>query len=258
MKTIRTAVIAGVTAVGLSFGASAPVSAAGTEAHAPSLRWPFSGLFGTFDRGALRRGFQVYKSVCAGCHGLRLVAYRNLMDIGFTEDEVKAIAAEAEFTDGPNDSGEMFERPGKPSDRFKSPFPNEQAARASNNGALPPDLSLIVKARLGGPDYLHGILTGYKEPPAGFVVPEGMHYNEYFAGKNIAMPPPLSEGAVEYADGTKATVEQLSQDLVTFLAWTSEPELEVRKRLGVKVILFLLLLTGLFYVVKRRIWANVH
>lgn len=258
MNTIRTAFIAGVTAVGLSFGVPASASASGAEAHAPELHWSFSGLFGTFDRGALRRGFQVYKNVCAGCHGLRLVAYRNLMDIGFTEAEVKAIAAEATFMDGPNDSGEMFERPGKPSDRFKSPFANEQAARASNNGALPPDLSLIIKARVGGPDYVHGILTGYKEAPAGFVVPEGMHYNEYFAGHNIAMPPPLSEGAVEYADGTKATLDQLAQDVVTFLSWTSEPELEVRKRTGVKVILFLLLLTGLFYVVKRRIWADVH
>lgn len=258
MNMFRIAAVAGILAAGVSLAVSAPARAAGEAPHAPELHWSFSGLFGTFDRGALRRGFTVYKNVCAGCHGLRLVAYRNLQDIGFSEDEVKAIAAEYEFTDGPNDDGEMYDRPGKPSDRFKSPFANEQAARASNGGALPPDLSLIVKARLGGADYVHGILTGYKEPPAGVQVPNGMYYNEYFPGHMIAMPPPLSEGVVEYADGTKATLEQLSQDVTTFLAWASEPELETRKRTGVKAILFLLLLTGLLYVVKRRIWADVH
>ena len=258
MRRIGTALAAGVTAAVLSLGAGAPAHAAGDAAHAPEQHWSFSGLFGTFDRGALRRGFTVYQNVCAGCHGLRLVAYRNLMDIGFTEDEVKAIAERVEVEDGPNDDGEMFMRPGKPSDRFKSPFPNENAARASNNGAVPPDLSLIVKARLGGADYIHGVLTGYKEPPAGVSVPEGMHYNEYFPGHNIAMPPPLSEGVVEYADGTNATVDQMSKDVTTFLAWTAEPEMEERKRMGVKVILFLLILTGLLYVVKRRLWADVH
>ncbi len=258
MKMFRTALIAAAAAAGLSIGVNSPAFSAGTAAHAPAHHWSFSGLFGTFDRAALKRGFQVYKSVCAGCHGLRLVAYRNLMDIGFTEDEVKAVAGEYQFMDGPNDAGEMFERPGKPSDRFKSPFANDEAARASNNGALPPDLSLIVKARLGGADYLHALLTGYREPPAGVQVPEGMHYNEYFPGHNIAMPAPLAEDGVEYADGTKATVEQMSQDVTTFLAWASEPELEERKRIGVKTILFLLLLTGFLYVLKRRIWADVH
>jgi ubiquinol-cytochrome c reductase cytochrome c1 subunit len=257
MKMIRTALVAAVAAAGLTFAAQSPAVAAGNAAHAPEHHWSFSGLFGTFDRAALKRGFQVYKAVCAGCHGLRLVAYRNLMDIGFTEDEVKKIAAEYQFMDGPNESGEMFERPGLPSDRFKSPFANDEAARASNNGALPPDLSLIVKARLGGADYIHAVLTGYKEPPAGMDM-QGMQYNEYFPGQKIAMPAPLAEGGVEYADGTKATVEQMSQDVVTFLAWAAEPELEERKRIGVKAILFLILLTGMFYVVKRRIWADVH
>ncbi len=242
----------------LSLVASGPATAAGPGVEIPHQHWSHGGLFGTYDRSALRRGFTVYKNVCAGCHGLRLVAYRNLMDIGFSENEVKAIAAEVEVQDGPNDEGEMFDRPGLPSDRFKSPFPNENAARASNNGAYPPDLSLIVKARPGGVDYLYAILTGYKEAPAGTTVPDGMHYNAYFPGHMIAMPAPLSADGVEYADKTKATVEQQARDISVFLAWAAEPELDERKRMGIKVILFLLLLTGLFYVVKRRIWADVR
>ena len=258
MRMFRTVLLAGAASLGLSLAATAPATAAGDAAHAPEQHWSHSGLFGTFDRGALRRGFQVYKNVCAGCHGLRLVAYRNLMDIGFSEDEVKAIAAEVEVQDGPNDDGEMFDRPGKPSDRFKSPFANDNAARASNNGALPPDLSLIVKARLGGADYIYGVMTGYKEAPADVKVPEGMQYNEFFPGRLIAMPSPLQEDGIEFADGTKASIDQQAKDVTTFLAWAAEPELEVRKRMGVKTILFLLLLTGLFYVLKRRIWADVR
>lgn len=246
-------------ALALSVSLSATVAnAAGDVPHAPEQHWSFSGLFGTFDRAALRRGFEVYKGACAACHGLRLVAYRNLMDIGFTENEVKAIAGEVEVPAEPNDEGEIEDRPGLPSDRFKSPFANDNAARAANNGALPPDLSLIVKARPGGANYIHGVLIGYKEPPAGKKVPEGMNYNAYFAGNLIAMPPPLSDEGVEYADKTKATVAQQAKDVVTFLSWASEPELEERKRMGIKVILFLLVLTGLLYVVKRRIWADVH
>jgi ubiquinol-cytochrome c reductase cytochrome c1 subunit len=258
MRIVGKTLLAGLAAAALTFGIAGSASASGAAAHGPSQHWSHGGLFGTFDRAALRRGFQVYKNVCAGCHGLRLVAYRNLMDIGFSENEVKAIAAEVEVRDGPNDDGEMFDRPGQPSDRFKSPFANDNAARASNNGALPPDLSLIVKARLGGADYIYGVLTGYKEAPAGTTVPDGMHYNESFPGHMIAMPAPLSEDGVEYADKTKATVDQQAKDVTTFLAWTAEPELEARKRMGVKTILFLLLLTGLLYVVKRRIWADVH
>ena len=250
MKTV------GIVLVAIGLCASSPARAAGDAA--PAQHWSFSGLFGAFDRGALRRGFTVYKDVCAACHGLRLLSYRNLTDIGFTEDEVKAIAAEVEVQDGPDDEGEMFDRPGKPSDRFKSPFPNDNAARAANNGALPPDLSLIVKARLGGADYLSALLTGYAEPPPGVQLPEGMSYNAYFSGKQIAMPPPLSDDGVEYADGTSATVAQQARDVTTFLAWAAEPELEERKRMGVKAVLFLLLLTGLLYVAKRRIWAGLH
>ena len=224
----------------------------------PSRNWSFTGLLGTFDHGALQRGFQVYNEVCAGCHSLRLVAYRNLIDIGFTEDQVKKIAAEMEVQDGPNDEGEMFDRPARASDRFVKPFPNENAARAANNGAFPPDLSLIVKARKDGANYLHALMTGYKDPPADKPLPEGMAYNLYFPGSQIAMPAPLSEDGVEYTDKTKATVAQMASDVTTFLAWAAEPELEARKRLGAKVILFLLVLTGLLYAVKRKIWADVH
>lgn len=253
MKIIKTLIVAGIFAFVTSSS-----QAAGDSKHAPEHQWKHSGLFGTFDREALRRGFKVYNEVCSGCHSLRLVAYRNLRDIGFSEAEVKKIAAEREFPTEPNADGEIESRSGLPSDRFKSPFPNDNAARASNNGALPPDLSLIVKARIGGADYIHALLTGYKDAPASVKVPEGMNYNEYFAGKLIAMAAPLQEDGVEYTDGTKATVKQQAEDVVTFLAWTAEPELEERKRMGVKVVLFLLLLTGLLYVVKRRIWSKVH
>lgn len=224
----------------------------------PEHHWSFNNLFGTYERDAQQRGFLVYKNVCASCHGLRLVAYRNLMDIGLSEDEVKAIAAEYSVVDGPDENGDMFDRPALPSDRFVSPFPNDNAARASNSGALPPDLSLIVKARLGGPDYLYGILTGYHEPPAGVEVREGLYYNAAFPGHEIAMPPPLFEDAVEYPDGTPATIEQMAEDVTQFLAWAAEPNLETRHRTGVKVLLFLIVLTALAYAVKRKVWADVH
>ena len=254
MNAIRTLLAAACMAL-----LATPVVAAGGGKEAPAHQWAHSGLFGTFDRAALRRGARVYMEVCSACHGLRLVAYRNLMEIGFSENEVKKIAAEKEVPAEPNDDGEVELRPALPADKFVSPFNNENAARAANGGAYPPDLSLIVKARPGGADYLHALLTGYKdEAPAGVTVPEGMNYNEYFAGNMIAMAAPLSEEAVEYADGTKATVEQMSEDVSVFLSWAAEPELEERKRMGIKVILFLLILTGLLYVVKRRIWADVH
>ena len=174
-----------------------------------------------------------------------------------TEDQVKKIAAAKEVTDGPNDEGEMFQRPARPSDKFVKPFPNEQAARAANNGAYPPDLSLIVKARVGGADYLHALLTGYKEPPADVKMSEGMYYNVYFPGNQIAMAPPLAEGVVEYADKTKATVSQMAHDLTTFLAWAAEPETEDRKRIGIKAILFLIVLTGMLYAIKRKVWSDL-
>lgn len=244
-------------AAGITFGGQA--FAAGDAPTPPAQDWSFNGLFGTYDKASLQRGYQVYKEVCASCHSMRLVSFRHLEALGYTEDEVKAFASEYEVTDGPDDDGEMFERPARPSDRFPSPFANDNAARASNGGALPPDLSLIAKARVGGPDYLHGLLTGYKEAPAGVTVAEGMYYNEYFPGHQIAMAPPLSDELVTYADGQPApTLDQLSRDVSHFLNWAAEPELEQRKQTGWKVIIFLIVFTLLAYVTKRRIWADVH
>ena len=237
--------------------ASQPVRAQ-EEEKLPSPGWSFEGPFGTFDPAARQRGFQVYKEVCSACHSMSLMHYRNLEDIGFSEAQVKAIAASVQVQDGPNDSGEMFERPGRPYDTFKPPFANDQAARAANNGALPPDLSLIIKAREGGPDYVYGILTGFGDAPAGMKMMDGMNYNKYFPGHQIAMPPPLTDDRVTYADGTKATIAQEAHDVVTFLSWAAEPKMEMRKRVGTKVLIFLLVLTGILYAAKRRIWAAVH
>lgn len=235
-----------------------PAAHAAETVAPPAEHWSFDGIFGTYDRAALRRGFQVYKEICSACHSMNLLHYRNLEAIGFSEDEVKKIAASVQVTDGPNDQGDMYERPGRPSDPFKAPFPNDQAARAANNGALPPDLSLIVKARKGGADYVHGILTGFGEPPADMKMADGMNYNKYFPGHQIAMPPPLNDDAVTYADGTKATVDQMALDVSNFLAWAAEPNLEERHFTGVKAVLFLIVLTALLYGVKRKIWAAVH
>jgi ubiquinol-cytochrome c reductase cytochrome c1 subunit len=224
----------------------------------PHQHWSFEGVFGTYDRAALQRGLQVYKEVCSACHALKHLYYRDLTELGYTEDQVKGFAAQFQVTDGPNDQGQMFERPARPSDRFVPPFPNDQAARAANNGALPPDLSLITKAREGGPDYADAILTGFKDPPPGFKLNPNMYYDEYFPGHQIAMPPPLSDNQVNYADGTKATVAQEAHDVVSFLSWAAEPTLEQRHRMGFKVILFLLIAAGVFYAAKRKIWASVH
>jgi ubiquinol-cytochrome c reductase cytochrome c1 subunit len=225
----------------------------------PHQQWSFEGVLGTYDEAALQRGLQVYQAVCAACHPLKHLAYRDLAELGYSEEQIKGIAAQAQVTDGPNDQGQMFQRPGKPSDMFVSPFPNDQAARAAENGALPPDLSLIVKAREGGPDYVYAILTGFKDAPAGFKMQSGMNYDEYFPGHQIAMPPPLtSDGQVPYTDGTKATVPQMAHDITTFLAWASEPNLNERHRMGAKVILFLIVAAGIFYATKRRIWAKIH
>ncbi|NKB60124.1 MAG: cytochrome c1 [Alphaproteobacteria bacterium] len=244
-------------AVIVSLGVAGPALAAG-GVEIPKRDWSFQGLFGTYDRAAMQRGLQIYQESCAGCHSIRLIYYRNLADLGYTAEQIKAFAAENEVEDGPNDEGEMYMRPAVASDRFIKPFPNDNAARAGNNGALPPDLSLMVEARVGGPNYLYAVLTGYGEPPAGTEVMDGMSYNKYFPGHQIAMPPPLSEDGVEFADGTKATVEQQAKDITTFLAWASEPNMEARKSMGLKVMLFLLVFTGLLIAVKRRIWADVH
>ncbi len=246
-----------VTAVALVAFAAVPAMA--SDAPKPAKQeWSFNGPFGAFDRAALQRGFQVYKEVCSACHAMHQLYYRNLAALGYNEAEIKALAASVEVTDGPNDNGEMFTRQGRPYDRFKAPFPNANAARAANNGAYPPDLSVIVKARPHGADYIYALMTGYKAPPADMKITEGMAYNAAFGGGQIAMAGPLSEGSVEYKDGTKPTVPQLAKDVTTFLAWASEPEMEERKRMGFKVMLFLLILSGVLYAAMRRIWKDVH
>ncbi len=232
--------------------------AAGSDAKPPKeIAWPFDGITGQVDRQSAQRGYQVYKEVCASCHGLKRIAYRNLMQIGFSEDEVKQLASEAFVIDGPNDEGEMFERPGIAADRFVAPFPNQQAARAANNGAYPVDLSLIVKARPNGANYVYSLLTGYQDPPAGEPERDGMYYNPYFPGEWLAMAPPMMDDQVEYQDGTTATLHQMSYDLVNFLQWAAEPEMEERKAMGIKVLIYLVILTIFFYAAKKRIWARL-
>jgi ubiquinol-cytochrome c reductase cytochrome c1 subunit len=231
----------------------------GLPPHSPAGGWPQQGPTGTYDRAALQRGFQVYKQVCSACHSMKLLAYRDLSQLGFSPAEVKAIAAGYQVTDGPNDQGEMFQRPGRPSDHFVSPFANDQAARAAEGGALPPDLSLIIKARKGHEDYVYSILTGFGQtPPANEKIANGMNYNPYFPGHQIAMPPPLAENSVSYADGTPATVEQEAKDVAQFLAWASEPNLEERHQTGLKVVLFLIAFAAVMYGVKRKVWSKLH
>lgn len=285
MKTILTglATLSLGVMLGLSgaFAEEAAHSAA-EPTHFPIMKptqekWSFAGPFGTYDKGQLQRGLKVYKEVCASCHSMNLVAFRSLTELGYTEDQVKAFAADYDVQDGPNDSGEMFTRKGIPTDYFPSPFPNEAAAAASNNGAAPPDFSLIAKARAvergfptfifdlftqyaeAGPDYIHALLTGYDHtPPEGMQVPEGTHYNPYFiAGKSLAMPKPINDGQVTYDDGAPQTVDQYSRDVSAFLMWAAEPHLEARKQTGFRVMVFLVLFAGLVYLVKRRVWANI-
>jgi len=237
-----------------------PVAYASGSEHdtvPPHQDWPFDGYRGTFDKGALQRGFQVYKQVCSACHSMKRIAFRNLAALGYNEEEIKALASEYTVIDGPNDEGEMFERPARPSDHFPSPYPNEQAARYVNNGALPPDLSLIVKAREYGADYVYGILTGYEEPPHDVKLLAGQHWNKYMPGHKIAMPLPLSDDMVSYGDGTPTTLEQYAKDVAQFLTWAAEPEMEDRKRIGVKVLLYLFAFAGIMYAVKKKIWSNV-
>ncbi len=252
----------------LAFGASASAQNVETPAL-PKQKWSFEGPFGTFDRAAAQRGFQIFSEVCSQCHSMNLLHFRDLGPggpgggLGYTEDQVKAIAATPfingkQVTDGPNDQGQMFQRPGRPSDKFVSPFDNPEQG-AATYGATPPDLSVMIKARTDGPDYVYDLLTGYKDPPPGFKMSApNMQYNEYFPGHQIAMPPPLTPDRVTYADGTKATVEQEARDVVTFLAWAAEPTAEVRKRTGVKVIIFLAVMVFALYGAKRKIWAELH
>lgn len=223
----------------------------------PKQKWNFSSITGTFPRDSLQRGFQVFKEVCSTCHSLKRVAYRNLKALGYNDDQVKFIASQYQVTDGPNQEGQMFQRTALASDHFVGPYPNDNAARAANNGALPPDLSLIIKARPGGADYVYALLTGYTTPPKGMVMGNNQYYNQFFPHHMISMAPPLKEGLVNYNDGTKATVQQMAHDVTTFLAWASEPEMEDRKQLGVQVMLYLFVMTIVFYFTKRRIWKNV-
>lgn len=237
--------------------------------------WSFAGPFGKYDRGQLQRGLKVYTEVCAACHSMNLVAFRTLEDLGYSEAQVKAFAANYEVQDGPNADGEMFTRKAVASDYFPSPFPNHEAAAAANNGAAPPDFSLIAKARgitrgfpqfvidiftqyqEGGPDYIYSLLTGYQDPPEGVDVAEGTHYNPYFANSaTLAMASPLSDDQVTYDDGSPQTVDQYSHDVSAFLMWAAEPHLEARKRMGFMVMVFLAIFTGLIYLTKKSVYAN--
>jgi len=222
--------------------------------------WSFKGLFGKFDRGSLQRGYQVYTEVCAACHSMKYLSYRNLAEKGgpeFSEAEVKAIAASFEVKDGPNSDGDMFTRPGKLSDKFVKPYDNVKAAEAANGGAYPPDMSVLVKARGGGVDYIYSLLQGYEEPPSGVTLDDGVHYNKYMYGNKIKMAAPLSDDLIEYGDGTKASVEQMSKDVTTFLMWAAEPHLEARHQMGFKAIVYLIILTTLVYFSMKKIWSRV-
>ena len=224
------------------------------------VKWTFKGLTGKFDRPSLQRGFQVYKEVCSSCHSMQYLSYRNLGEPGgpeFSEAEVKAIAASVEIQDGPDSQGDMFFRPGRPSDKFKSPYPNVNASIAANGGAYPPDMSVLVKARPGGANYIYSVLVGYEEPPSGMVLDDGVYYNKYMIGNKIKMSAPLSDGIIDYTDGTEATADQMAKDVTTFLAWAAEPELEERHRTGIKVIIYLVILTVLVYLSMKKIWLRI-
>jgi ubiquinol-cytochrome c reductase cytochrome b/c1 subunit len=265
-------------ALAASLGALSTMASA-QEADAPPLqRWSFAAPFGTYDTAQLQRGFKVYREVCSNCHSIKLLSFRNLAEPGgpdFTEAQAAAIAAGFQVTDGPNDEGQMFQRPGRISDSFPPPFANDQAARAALGGKLPPDMSVLAKARSyergfpwfivdaftmyqeDGPDYIHAILNGYTDAPSGFVLPPGGQYNKYFPGHAIGMPKPLSDGQVEYTDGTPATVDQYGKDVAAFLMWAAEPTLDARHRLGFQVMIFLLVFAGLLYFTKKRVWHAV-
>jgi ubiquinol-cytochrome c reductase cytochrome b/c1 subunit len=282
--TLQRAFLALTLCAALTAGVVAPATAADEGGghdtpQPPREKWSFSGPFGKFDRAQIQRGFKVYREVCQNCHGLTLLAFRNLAEAGgpgFTPAQAAAIAAEYKIKDGPNDAGDMFERPGRPADRFPAPFPNENAARASNGGAYPPDLSVIAKARTyergfpwfivdvftqyqeQGPDYLTALMKGYAPPPAGMTMPAGMNYNKYFPGHMIGMPPPIQEGQITYDDGTKGTIDQYAKDVTAFLVWAAEPHMEARKRIGLQVFIFLIVFAGLLYFTKKKVWAEAH
>jgi cytochrome c1 len=280
MKSRRRILTACLLAASLS-GAGALAARAQEALPPPRQSWSFAGPFGTYDPEQLQRGFKIYREVCSTCHSMKLLSFRNLADPGgpgFTEAQAAAIAATFQVTDGPNDQGQMFQRPGKISDYFPSPFPNEQAARAALGGKLPPDMSTLAKARSyewgfpqfifdaftvyqeDGPDYIHAIINGYTSAPAGFVLPPGTQYNKYFPGGAIGMPQPLHDGQVQYTDGTPQTLDQYGRDVAAFLMWASEPKLDERKRLGFQVMIFLIVFSGLLYFTKKKVWheAELH
>merc|ERR1719460_1348516 len=223
--------------------------------HPPEQPWDHTGFLQAYDAAAIRRGHMVYAQVCASCHGLSRIAYRNLVNVCYSEAEAKAMAEDTDVMDGPNDEGEMFERPGKLSDHLPKPYPNDEAGRAANNGALPPDLTLMTKARHGGADYLFALLTGYVEPPAGKVMLPGLHYNPYFAGGAIAMEKQLNDGQLEYEDGTPATASQLAKDVTTFLTWAAEPEHDQRKKMGMQWFTAMCFMAAAAGYYKRMRWA---
>ena len=223
--------------------------------------WTFKGLFGKYDRASLQRGYQVYTEVCAACHSMQYLSYRNLAESGgpeFTEEQAKAIAASFEVLDGPNSDGEMFMRPAKLSDKFVKPYENVEASKAANGGAYPPDMSVLAKARKGGADYIYSLLRGYEDPPAGIKLDDGVYYNKYMYGNKIKMSAPLSDGLVEYNDGTEASEEQMAKDITTFLMWSAEPHLETRHKTGFRVIVYLIILSVLVYLTMKKIWSRVE
>ena len=266
------AAAAAVSGLGISF-------ASAQEADAPPQQtWSFHGPFGTYDPGQLQRGFKIYREVCSTCHSIKLLSFRNLAEPGgpnFTDKQAAAVAATFQVTAGPNDEGQMFQRPGQISDYFPPPFPNEQAAAAALGGKAPPDMSVLAKARSyeagfpyfildafkmyqeDGPDYIHAIINGYTDPPKDFPLPPGRQYNKYFPGGTIAMPKPLSDGQVEYTDGTPMTVDQYGKDVAAFLMWAAEPTLDARHRLGFQVMIFLIVFAGLLYLAKKKVWHDV-
>ena len=252
-RVVISAALAAILAAGLVTRARAQ-----EEYPLPREQWSFAGPFGALDLAAAQRGFQVYNEVCSACHSMNLLHYRDLAGIGLSEEQIRAIAATKEVSGPLNDQGEPTTVPATPASVFKAPFPNEKAAAAANGGAVPPDQSLLVNAREGGADYIYAILTGYTDPPPGFKLQEGLQYNKYFPGHQIRMPKPLSDGQVTYADGTKATVDQMSHDVTTFLYWAANPDEVQRKRTGWRMVLFFGLLAGLTYSMKRQLWADVH
>lgn len=236
---------------------ASPVYGSDPTPPLPDISWSFEGPFGTYDRNELQHGFQIYKQVCSACHGLKQVRFRDLEALGYNAEEIKAIAAEY-HVEAIDDEGNIIEKPALPTDRFPSPYKNEQSARAANNGALPPDLSLMTKARPGGGNYVYALLTGYENsPPADVHLADGMHYNPYFPGGQIAMIPPLTEGLVTYDDGSQPSINQMAKDVVGFLSWAAEPELEARKQMGYKALIYFIVFTFLMYFIMKRIWAKV-